>query len=401
MKILYVTTNSNTVNAFLIPHVKFLIEQGNEVGLAFNIIQEVSPELINLGCKIHQIEFQRSPLKKENHMAYKKIKRIIVGEGYECVHVHTPVASFLTRFACRNLINVTILYTAHGFHFFRGAPKKNWLIYFTLEKIAARWTDGLITMNHEDFQAASKLRLRKDKSIYKIHGVGLDLKKFSPQIPKEKDRLRNEYGYTSEDFLLIYVGELSYRKHQDLLIEAISMLKGSIPKLKLLLVGDGDLLNDYIDLAKRLGVEENVEFLGYRKDVNQLLSLSDVAISTSRQEGLPVNVMEAMATGLPLIVTDCRGNHDLVLSGENGLIVDVNDAGDCANAIIKLYQSEAFRRELGEKSLERIQLYSLENVINELKEIYAEASCKISNSQKNTSSNALKQENSLGEEVKL
>ncbi|MGX6446050.1 glycosyltransferase family 4 protein [Neobacillus sp. K501] len=401
MKILYVTTNSNTVNAFLIPHVKFLIEQGNEVGLAFNTIQEVSQEIINLGCKIHQIEFQRNPLKKENLNAYKKIKQAIVEEGYECVHVHTPVASFLTRFACRKLINVTILYTAHGFHFFKGAPKWNWLIYFTLEKIAARWTDGLITMNQEDYMSADKLRLRKAESIYKIHGVGLDLEKFFPQTTEEKNRLRKEYGYKERDFLLIYVGELSYRKHQDLLIEAISLIKGSIPKLKLLLVGDGDLLNDYADLANRLGVEENVEFLGFRKDVHHLLTISDVAISTSRQEGLPVNVMEAMATGLPVIVTNCRGNHDLVIGGENGLIVDVNDARDCSNAISKLYQSEALRRKFGEKSLELIQLYSLENVISELKEIYTEASCKISKFQRKSSSNVLKQDNSLGKEVKF
>lgn len=371
MKILFVTTISDTVNAFLVPHIKWLIEQGNEVGVAFNTIQEVNPELIELGCMVHQIDFQRNPVGKENLSAYKKIKYTILQEGYEFIHVHTPVASFLTRFACRNMKNVKVLYTAHGFHFFKGAPKKNWAIYYTLEKIVARWTDGVVTMNDEDYHVAKKFKLRKNDSIYKIHGIGLDLNKFIPQTPEKKVQLRKEYGFDDRDFILIYVGELSYRKNQDLLIEAVSLIKEEIPQIKLLLVGSGDRLTEYKELVKKLDVEKNVEFLGYRKDVSHLMTISDVAISSSRQEGLPVNVMEAMATGLPLIVTDCRGNRDLVYSGENGFVVGVDDAKACANRIIKLYKSNELRVEFAKKSRELIERYSLDHVISEMKEIYA------------------------------
>ena len=374
MKILYVTTISNTVNAFLIPHIKFLIQQGNEVGVAFNIVQDVHPELIKLGCEIYQIEFQRNPLKKDNLMAYQKIKNIILKEGYEFVHVHTPVASFFTRLACRNIKNVKVLYTAHGFHFFEGASKKNWAIYYTLEKIAARWTDVLLTMNEEDYHLARKFKLRKGNAIYKIPGVGLDLNKFSPQTPQAKSRLRDEYGYHVEDFILTYVGELSYRKHQDLIIEAVSLLKEKIPNIKLLLVGGGELLQQYKELANTLGVEKNVEFLGYRKDIHHLMTLSDIAISTSRQEGLPVNVMEAMSTGLPLIVTDCRGNRDLVCHGENGFVVGVEDITACADAIVKLYDSKELRYVFGNENRRLIQAYSLENVIRDMNQIYSEYS---------------------------
>lgn len=186
MKILYVTTISNTVNAFLIPHIKFLIEKGNEVGIAFNKVQEINHELVDMGCNIHQVEFQRTPFHKDNITAFKQIKKIIKDENYELVHVHTPVASFLTRFACRNMKNSKVLYTAHGFHFFNGAPKINWVIYYMLEKIAARWTDVIITMNDEDYLAASKFTLRNEGTVHKVNGIGLDLNKFTPQTNEKK-----------------------------------------------------------------------------------------------------------------------------------------------------------------------------------------------------------------------
>lgn len=370
MKILYVTTISNTVNAFLVPHIKFLVEQGHEVGFAFNIVKEIAPLLIKYGCKIHHVEFQRNPLKMKNLTAYKKIKSIIIDEGYELVHVHTPVASFLTRLACRNIDKVKVVYTAHGFHFFKGAPKKNWVVYHTLEKIAARWTDGLITMNEEDYYAAKKLKLRKNGAVFKVNGVGLDLNKFHPKTAVRKKQLRKEYGYHEDEFLLIYVGELSYRKHQDQLIEAVSKLKEDIKKVRLLLVGEGELLNQYTDMVLRLGLEEQVELLGYRKDVHNLMAISDIAVSSSRQEGLPVNVMEAMATGLPLVVTDCRGNRDLVNDGVNGFVVEVDHSEATANAIIELYHSEELRKQFSVKNRELIQNYSLNHVIGEMKSIY-------------------------------
>lgn len=372
MKILYVTTISNTVNAFLIPHIRFLIEQGNEVGVAFNTLQEVSSELINIGTKVHQIEFQRNPIKKDNLIAYKKIKKIIADEGYQLIHVHTPVASFITRLACRNMNHVKVLYTAHGFHFFEGAPRKNWVIYHSLEKIAARWTDGLITMNDEDYQHAKKLKLRNPDSIYKVHGVGLDLYKFRPQTSETKRIIRKKYEYPLEDFILIYVGELSFRKQQDLLIKAISRVNKDIPNVRLLLVGDGERLHEYKEIVISLGLENHVEFLGYRKDIHHLMTISDVAISTSRQEGLPVNIMEAMATGLPLIVTDCRGNRDLVRSGKNGFVVGIDDVEACANAIRKLYSSKELRLKFASQNRSLIQNYSLDHVINEMKEIYSD-----------------------------
>jgi len=222
MKILIVSTVSGTINAFLIPHIKWLIKQGNEVSVAANYAEDINDEIVELGCTIYSVPFQRNPLKIENLTALKIIKQIVMNGAYEMVHVHTPIASFLTRMACRNIRGITMVYTSHGFHFFKGAPKKNWLIYNTLEKIAARWTDVLITMNDEDYEYSKKLTLRSKSSYHKVHGVGIDLDKYFPITLEEKLALRSEYQYHSDDFIVIYVAELSHRKHQDLLIKAIS-----------------------------------------------------------------------------------------------------------------------------------------------------------------------------------
>lgn len=258
MKILYVTTISNTVNAFLIPHIKMLIEQGHEVDVAFNIVQEVDDKLINFGCKVHQLEFQRSPLSKDNFKAYKKLKKLIEREKYDIVHTHTPVASACVRIASRKLKETKVIYTAHGFHFHKGAPIKNWLIYYSIEKWLSKYTDCIITINQEDYQIA-KEKLRS-KKVELVNGVGIDTSRFTPQTLEKKLELRKQYGYSEDDFILIFVAELNHNKHQDLLINAVSVLKDKIPNLKLLLVGKGDLSEQYKQLANELGVKEQVVF---------------------------------------------------------------------------------------------------------------------------------------------
>ncbi|SDO56167.1 glycosyltransferase family 4 protein [Halobacillus aidingensis] len=369
MKILYVTTISNTVNAFLIPHIKMLINQGHQVDIAFNIVQEVSPELKKLGCEIYDIEFQRSPLKKDNYTAFKKLKRLILREEYDIVHTHTPVASFITRLACRKIQGIKIIYTAHGFHFFKGAPLKNWLIFYPMEWLAAKWTDCLITMNEEDYLSGQKM-MRNKKMVLKVPGVGVDLKKFSPHKIEVRNQLRSKYGYKNDEFILVYAGELSFRKHQDLLIDSIYHIKKKIPEVKLLLVGNGPLLEKYEHQVEKLGLNDCVEFLGFRNDINKIMTLSDIAVSSSRHEGLPVNIMEAMATGLPIIATGCRGNIDLVEDGENGFIVEDNDIKGFSNAVEELYLSGKLMNKFSVNSSVKVKEFTINNVLKEMQRIY-------------------------------
>jgi glycosyltransferase EpsD len=370
LKVLYVTTVSGTINAFLVPHINMLLEQGHQVDIACNVTSPINPLLLERGCKVFNLDFQRSPIKKQNLKALKQLKKLIKNESYDIVHTHTPVASVCVRLACRDLKNVKVIYTAHGFHFFRGAPFKNWIIYYTMEKICARWTDAIITMNEEDYKNAQKLKLKKPNSVFFVNGVGINLNKFMSQTESTKTKLRDEYGYDKNDFIIIYVGELSYRKNQPLLIKTIKLLKERISNIKLLLIGSGPLENNYKELVKELNLEDEIEFLGFRSDIPNLMTLSDVAASSSRQEGLPVNVMEAMATGLPLVVTDSRGNRDLVNNEVNGYIINGFNEEDFADAIEKIYKSKETKKNFGASSLNLIETYSQENAIKDLIEIY-------------------------------
>ncbi|WP_066258420.1 glycosyltransferase family 4 protein [Neobacillus drentensis] len=370
MKILYVTTVSNTINAFLIPHIKMLVEQGNSVDVAFNIKDKPSEMLASMGCHILNVEFQRTPFSGLNILAFKKIMEIIKTGKYDIVHVHTPVASFITRLACKKIPDTKVYYTAHGFHFFKGAPWKNWLLYFSMEKLAARWTDVIITINNEDYLSAQKFRLKKGGKIYRIQGVGVNLEKFAPMSSKDRKELRKKYEFKEDDFLLLYTAELNENKHQDLLIKAVCMLKQEIPTIKLLLAGSGEKEYQYKSLVKTLNLDNEVKFLGFRKDIPELLNLVDLVVSSSRREGLPVNIMEAMAAGRPLVVTDCRGNRDLVTHGENGYIVGCNDVEGFTKAVGDLFYSNERRNRFGDESLKKVKKYSIDQVIKEIEEIY-------------------------------
>jgi glycosyltransferase EpsD len=371
LKILYVTTISDTVNAFLIPHIKLLLEAGHQVDVAFNTVQKESEELIKLGCKIHSIDFQRLPIKIDNYKSFKKIKKLVLQEGYDLIHTHTPIAAFLTRLACRNIPNLKMLYTAHGFHFFKGAPIKNWLIFYPIEKIAAKWTDIIITINEEDYISAKKMRLRMVDSVYKVHGVGVNFNKFKPQTCEKKKDLRKQYGYSDEEFILICVAELNYNKHQDLLINAVSLLKNKIPNIKLLLVGEGSLKEKYKEDVKNLGLEKNINFLGYISDVPNLLMIADVLISASRREGLPVSVMEAMATGLPIVCSSVRGNSDLIENGKGGYLIDPENVEGFSDAIKRLLEDKYLCEQMGAYNIQMINYYDIVNVKQEIAKIYS------------------------------
>lgn len=369
MKILFITTISNTVNAFLIPHIKMLLSQGHQVDIVFNIQQEVNQEIIDLGCKVHTVKFERSPLNIGNYSAYKDLKKIIKYEKYDLIHTHTPVASVVSRLVCKNIRNTKVLYTAHGFHFHKDAPLQNWLIYYPIEKWLSRYTDCLITINAEDYNTAVNKSF-KAQEIKMVHGVGIDLNKFELQTLEKKDQARKEYIYKEDDFILFYAAELNRNKHQDLLINVVNNLKYKIPNIRLLLAGTGSLEGEYKELVNKLDLNKNVEFLGFRSDIKNLLMLSDVAVASSRREGLPVNVMEAMATGLPLVITDVRGHRDLVQNDINGYIVGVDDNEGFAKSIEKIYKDNELKHRFGLNGIKLVQQYSLENVLMEMQEIY-------------------------------
>lgn len=234
MKILYVTTISNTVNSFLIPHIRLLAEKGHQVDVAFNIVQKVSHELTELGCVVYDIEFQRSPLSRKNYSAYKRLKKLIEREKYDIVHSHTPVASTCVRIACRNIKNLRVYYTAHGFHFFRGAPVINWLFYYPVEKYLSRYTDLLITINKEDYKLASR-NFFANKTEY-IPGIGLDIEKYN-DVNINRFLKRSDLGIPDDAIVLLSVGELNPNKNHETVIRALAKIDN--PNIWYLICGVG------------------------------------------------------------------------------------------------------------------------------------------------------------------
>lgn len=373
-KVLFVATVvKKHIMVFHLPYLKLLKESGYEVHVCARNDYAKKEECEIPYCdKYYDLPFERSPFKVNNIKVYNQLKEIIDINQYDIIHSHTPMGGALSRLAAaRTRENGTrVVYTAHGFHFYKDAPIKNWLLYYPMERWLSQFTDILLTINEEDYNNALNKHFKAGRTLL-INGVGIDLERFTPQTLEMKKHLRNEYGYKEKDFILTYAGELSYRKHQDLLIDAIGLLKDKIPNIKLLLAGTGELFDQYKKQVDKLGIKGHVEFLGFRNDVPNIMMLSDIAVSSSRQEGLPVNIMEAMATGLPLVVTDCRGNRDLVLDEKNGYIVGINDVEGLANRVEKLYISSELRQSYGKESRKMVEIYSLSNVITEMKKVYS------------------------------
>jgi glycosyltransferase EpsD len=376
-KILYCATVDYHFKAFHLPYMKWFKEQGWQVHVA-------AKGSINLpDCdKKYDIPIERSPFKLGNLKAYKELKRIIDENNYGIIHVHTPMAGVLARLAGRTARKrgAKVIYTAHGFHFCKGAAVLNWMIYYPIERWLSHYTDSLITINSEDYNLAVKHKFKADK-IERVHGVGVDRTKFKPVSESEKVKLREKHGYKKEDFLLYYIAELNKNKNQGLLLKSVSKAKEKISNIKLLLAGNGALTDYYKSMAKQFGIENNVSFLGFRKDVDEIAQMSDIAVASSFREGLPVNIMEAMACGKPVIATDNRGHRELIKNNHNGFIVDCHNESGLVKRICELYYSEQLRSYFSRSTINEVSTYDLSNVKEEMKKIYSN----ITNSRENIS----------------
>ena len=357
-KVLFVATVTVHINAFHIPYLKMLKEDGYEVHVA-----SYGDEPIEYCDKHFNISFARFPLKLQNYKAYKELKNIIKYNEYEIIHCHTPVGGVLTRLAAQKTRKkgTRVIYTAHGFHFYKGAPLINWMIYYPLEKWLSRYTDCLITINQEDYELAKKKF--KSKQIELVHGVGVDESKFNFEMSnEEKHKLRESLELKDDDFVLIQVGELNKNKNQIMAINAMKNLVKENPKIHLLLVGKGKLEEFYRQKIKKYNLQQNVHLLGYRTDIPNLMKISNVLLSLSYREGLPVNVIEGMMCKLPIIATDCRGNRDLIKS-DNAL--KVTDISSLVSTIKKINNCTDHS-----KIYKEISLYNTYNIKEKIKKIY-------------------------------
>ncbi|WP_438434866.1 glycosyltransferase family 4 protein [Gorillibacterium sp. sgz500922] len=367
--ILFVATVDTHVEKFHLPYLEWFKEQGWEVHVA----AKGGRSLPHVDQKF-DIPFERSPLKAGNVKAYRELSAVMERGAYDVIHCHTPMGGMLARLAGwkARKRGTKVLYTAHGFHFCKGAPLVNWLLYYPVEKMLARVTDCLITINSEDYRLALRRHFQAAE-IAHVPGVGVQLDRFRPLGSDEKAGRRRALGLAEEGLLFFYAAEFNRNKNQQLLLHALSKVRQEpgAPTVRLALAGSGPLLPACRELAERLGIADRVDFLGYRDDVAELLPACDIAVASSFREGLPVNIMEAMASGLPVIAAENRGHHELVADGVNGYLVDANDADGFARRMEDLAADEALRRRMGEESLARVAAYSVQEVKERLGQIYA------------------------------
>ncbi len=361
-KILFVATVTGHIKAFHTPYLKFFKEMGYEVHVASKGNDKIEY------CDEHfDIPFSRSPLKSQNIKSYKMLKNIINSNQYEIIHCHTPVGGVLTRLAAKKARKngVRVIYTAHGFHFYKGAPLKNWIIYYPIERYLSRYTDTLITITKEDYELAKK-KFKKVKNIEYVHGVGLDTSRFDVNIKENDIRLlKKELGIGTDNIVLSYVAELNVNKNQMFLIKAIQELIKENKRYILLLIGKGNKKEEYEKFVKENGLKEHIKILGKRNDIPQLLKLTDIYVASSIREGLPVNIMEAMYMNLPIIATDNRGHRELLGDGIGYLSNDITQFIDEIKRISALQNHDEFNN-----NKENAMKYSLKNIMNEMKRIY-------------------------------
>jgi glycosyltransferase involved in cell wall biosynthesis len=343
-----------------------LVNDGHKVDVAFNIDKEPRQEILDMGCKVHVVPFQRSPISRHNLVACRVLAGILRSEKYDLVHTHTPVASAYVRLACKGLKDIRVFYTAHGFHFYKGAPIKNWLAFYPIEKWLSRYTDTLITINKEDYNRA-KGSFRAKRVEY-LPGVGLDVKRFANTVV-DKNEKRRELGVPEDASLVLSVGELNRNKNHEAIIRALSQL--SDPKVHYVICGRGPLDRYLKELARKLEIAENVHFLGLRYDIAEICKASDVFVFPSFREGLSVALMEAMAAGLPVVCTAIRGNVDLIEDQRGGFLLKPEDFDGFANALQRLLLSSELRRKFGEINKTKIGRYSRGNVLGDLARVYA------------------------------
>lgn len=366
-KVLFAANVENFFPKFLIPQMKYFKEKGYEVHVASKL-EGIDVPFCD---KKYDIDFARSLNLKQNINSYKQMKKVFEENHYEIVSCHTPFGGAVTRLAFKNskVKDTKMVYMAHGFHFYKGAPLLNWILFYTAEKYLAKYTDDIITINLEDYQIAKK---KFKSNIHYVKGIGLDNSKFDFKMTiKEKNEYRKSLGLKKDDFVMIYPAELLPRKRQTWLINTLKPLLEKHSNFKVLLPGKDSMDGECQKLVKELNLEDQILFLGFRKDIPQLIKISDLAISSSRQEGLPVNIMEAMCVGLPIVVTDCRGNRDLIKNGKNGYVVGIDDKEEFCKKILHCSKMNKEKlKKINEYNNKVIKQFLLENVIEDIVKVY-------------------------------
>ena len=377
-KILFVTVISGFLPQFEINDVKLLKKMGCEIHYASNFNNPIytfdKKALMELGIILHQIDIEKNPANLSNLKAIKQIKNLIDDYEIDAISCHNPMGGVAGRVAATlSKRKPYVIYTAHGFHFYDGAPTLNWLLYYTAEKFLARYTDELITINEEDYRRALTFKLKKGGHVDKIHGVGVDDIKFVPN----KDagiEFRKQLGISDKAFVMLTAAELRENKNHIVVLKAlqnmISKLHIKDGQLYYLLCGKGPSQAELEEYVNKNGLSNIVKFLGFRTDMPNMLQVADCFVFPSIREGLGVAAVEALLCGVPLVVADNRGTKEYAIDGVNSFVCDAYSASDFERSITKLIKDKVQKEYMAEHCRESAQIFTVHEVQKTMKKVY-------------------------------
>lgn len=351
------------------PCVEAALRHGYEVFLGVN---RNKPEELQCDYPVHLFDshtYRSVTAFRDNAIALRNMNKIMTDNDIELIHCNTPVGGLIGRLCGKKHHIKTIIYTAHGFHFYKGAPLVNRVVFKMAERIMAHWTDVIITMNQEDYETARTFKLRNNGKVFKVHGVGINLSDYQ-NIYTDRVKKREELGLKENDIVFVSAGDIVPRKNYKVAIEAIS--KAKLQNVHYLICGVGPEMDKLRRRVKELGKESVVHFLGFRKDIKEVFSISDAFLFTSKQEGLPRSLMEAMAIGLPVVASNIRGNVDLIKDGVGGFLCEANDVEGFTRAIDTICENRSLREKMASVNSETIQEYDISVVNREIQTIYNE-----------------------------
>lgn len=369
MKILLVATVQSHICQFHRPLVQMLHDHGYEVHVAArDNLAEKNGLKLDFADRVFDVPFERSPFNKRNLTAYKQLKKIIDAGNYNAVHTNTPVGGIVGRLAARKArkSGCKVIYTAHGFHFFKGGPIKSWLIYYPIERFMCRYTNLLITINNEDY-ALAKTHFKVQTAH--IHGIGANSGKYRAVSDDAHIALKKQLGYEGTS-LLLCTGELNANKNQVTAIRAMPDVVKNVPNAKLLLAGNGPLASQLEDEVKRLGMTDFIELLGYKTNLQEYVNAADLIVSCSRREGLPVNIIEGMLCEKAVVASINRGHKELVEDGVTGYLLPPDDPQKFSEKIAALLADSKVAHEMGRAGKEKAAAYTDKAVYRELEQIY-------------------------------
>ena len=368
-KALLTATVQSHIAQFHRPLIKVLNEEEYEIHVAArdNLAEKNGLEIKNIDRK-YDVPFERSPLKPNNIKAFFELRKIIKEGQYDIISCNTPMGGIVTRLAAvgTKKKGAKLYYTAHGFHCYKGAPVKNWLVFYPIEKMMAHLTDVLITISKEDYKLASKKFKTEVKHLY---GVGADENKYLSVTEEENTAFREEMGYDKRKVILC-TGELNGNKNQTTLIRAVKLIVKKHPDVLLLLAGNGPKEEDLREEIKSLGLEEHVVLLGYHTDLEKYTNACDIVASVSFREGMPLNIMEAMICGKPVVASYNRGHRELIKHGKNGYLAQPDNIGDICDKLLDLIEDQELCDRFSKDAKKRIQPYLMRSVEKNLKKIY-------------------------------